>query len=127
MYKYYNPNPIGARTGDCVIRAICKAFDTEWQEVYLALSLEGIKAGEWGNANSVWDAYLRKRGYERKVIPNTCPDCYTIADFAEEHPKGTFIVATGAHAVCVKDGTIYDSWDSSNETPIYYFKERVQK
>lgn len=123
MYEYYNPNPVGARTGDCVIRAICKAFDADWVDIYIALSLEGLRLGEWGNANSVWDVYLRKHGYERGVIPNTCPDCYTIGDFADDNPKGIYIIATGSHAVCVKDGVIYDSWDSSKEIPIYYFKE----
>ncbi len=23
-YKYYNPNPIGARVGDCTVRAPCR-------------------------------------------------------------------------------------------------------
>lgn len=46
MYEYYNPNPIGARAGDCVIRAICKAFDVPWVDVYTALCIEGWKAGE---------------------------------------------------------------------------------
>ena len=123
MFKYYNPNPIGAKTGDCVIRAICMAMDAEWQDIYIALCVEGLKVCEWGNANSVWGAYLRKHGFTRSAIPNTCPDCYTIADFCRENPTGTYILATGTHAVCVQDGTIYDTWDSSAEIPIYYFKE----
>lgn len=123
MYEYYNPNPLGKITGDCVVRAICKALDAQWADVYLGLCLDGLKSGDWGNVNNIWSAYLRDRGFERQVIPNTCPDCYTIADFAQDNPEGTYVVATGTHAVCVKDGTIYDSWDSSQEVPIYYFKE----
>lgn len=122
-YEYYNPNPVGKRTGDCVVRALCKALDSDWIDVYMGLCLDGIGVGDWGNTNSVWSAYLRKRGFEREVIPNTCPDCYTIEDFASDHPEGTYVVATGTHAVCVKDGTIYDTWNSSKEIPTYYFKE----
>ena len=127
MYKYYNPNPLGKRTGDCVVRAICKATNAGWLDIYLGLCLDGAYMGDWGNTNSVWSAYLRDKGFERQTIPNTCPDCYTIEDFANDNPKGTFIVATGSHAVCIKDGVIYDSWDSSREVPVYYFKEAKQE
>ena len=50
---------------------------------------------------------------------------YTVADFAAGHPTGRYILGTGEHAVAVVDGDIIDSWDSSQEIPIYYFtKER---
>lgn len=73
------------------------------------------------SSNAVWGAYLRGQGFKRYVIPNTCPDCYTIGQFAADHPQGLFIVATGAHVVTVDGGTIFDTWDSSGEVPIYYF------
>ena len=123
MYEYYNPNPYGRTTGDCVIRAICKALDAPWLDIYWGLCFDGAEFGDWGNVNGVWSKYLKERGFERQTIPNTCPDCYTVANFASDHPKGIYILATGTHAVCVKDGTIYDSWNSSEEVPIYYFQE----
>ena len=123
MYQYYNPNPKNKHTGDCVVRALCKALDAEWLDIYAALCLEGAHAGDWGNVNSVWDRYLRQRGFNRSAIPTTCPDCYTVGDFARDHPRGTFILATGTHTVCVQGGTIYDTWDSSQETPILYYTE----
>lgn len=121
--SYYNPNPKGKLTGDCVIRALSKALNEDWYSVYDDLCEEGKRAGDWGNTNSVWGAYLRRRGFDRYIIPNYCPNCYTLADFAQEHDRGTYIVATGTHVVCIKDGVIYDSWDSSREIPTYYFKE----
>ena len=38
---------------------------------------------------NVWGAYLRSRGFDRDMISNSCPDCYTVADFAAEHPHGS--------------------------------------
>lgn len=76
---------------------------------------------DWGNSNSVWDAYLREKGFIRAAIPNTCPECYTVEDFARENPKGLFVVATGSHAIAVADGDVYDSWDSTQEIPTYYY------
>ena len=57
------------------------------------------------------------------IIPNTCPDCYTIADFCNDHPYGTYILATGTHVVAVIDGDYYDTWDSGNEIPIFYWQK----
>ena len=122
MYRYYNPNPRGNVTaGDCVIRAITKADKIDWATVYTALCVYGMKYGDWGNSNAAWDAYLRDQGYKRKIIPNTCPSCYTVGDFAREHPSGTYIAATGRHAVAVVNGDWFDSWNSRNEIPMYYY------
>lgn len=122
MYVFYCNNPAGnARAGDCVIRAICKLTGDTWEKVYTELSVEGYELRDWGNANHVWDIYLRKQGFKRYICPNDCPFCYSINDFANEHPKGSYIVATGTHAVAVVDGDYYDSWDSGSEIPIYYY------
>ena len=126
MWKKYNPNPRGNEyAGDCVIRAITKATGQSWESVFAGLSLEGYYTGDWGNSNGVWDTYLRKKGFKRYILPNTCPYCYTIEDFATDNPKGTYIVGTGTHAVSVVDGTVYDSWDSTKETPIYYYTKEI--
>ena len=122
MFIEYNPNPRLINTGDCVIRAICKALDTEWEKVYM-----GLEKAMWGDTNAVWEKYLKEHGFEQHVIPDTCPDCYTIADFADEHTIGTFIVATGSHVVAVQDGNYYDTWDSGNLVPSYYFELKENK
>ena len=117
----YNPNPRGINTGDCVIRAICKAFDMDWEKVYMDLTVRGLQAAMWGDTNAVWEKYLREKGFVQQVLPSTCPDCYTIADFSADHPEGTYIVATGSHVVCVQDGDYYDTWDSGHDVPSYFF------
>lgn len=118
-----NPNPYGRVTGDCVIRAITIAQDRSWDDIYLALSVQGFEIGDWGNSNDVWGSYLKQQGYKRNVIPNACPDCYTVRDFAEDHKRGTFILSTGTHVVTIIDGDYYDAWDSGNEVPIYYWEK----
>lgn len=127
MFIEYNPNPRGINTGDCVIRAICKALDKEWEKVYMELTVKGLEKAMWGDTNAVWEKYLKEHGFEQIVIPDTCPDCYTIADFADDHPIGTFIVATGTHVVCVQDGNYFDTWDSGGQIPSYYFEVKETK
>jgi hypothetical protein len=121
MYSYYNPNPQGNKVGDCVIRAISKALDMSWEDVYIELTIQGYIMGDLLSSNGVWDAYLKKKGFVREIVPFECPDCYGLLEFANEHPQGTYVVGTGSHAICVQDGVIYDSWNSSNEIPIYFY------
>jgi hypothetical protein len=122
MYSYYNPNPIkNNRVGDCVVRAISKALNQSWEETYIELSLLGYIMGDWGSSNAVWNAYLKSKGFTREIVSNDCSECYTINDFCKNVPRGTYVVGTGSHAVCVIDNVLYDSWDSSGEIPIYYY------
>lgn len=120
-FKYYNPNPYAKSIGDCVVRAISKVMNQSWDKTYVELCIEGYLMKDFGDSNQVWDSYLRGCGFVRKVIPNTCPNCYTIWDFCYDNPYGTFLLATGSHVVAVIDGDYYDSWDSGNEIPIYYY------
>ena len=76
----YNPNPRRNRVGDCAIRAIAKATDQDWEMAYTGLYVKGYSMGDLPSANSVWGAYLRDRGFKRAIVPNTCPDCFTILD-----------------------------------------------
>lgn len=87
----------------------------------MGLAIQGFMLGDMPSANAVWGAYLRRKGYTRHMVLDTCPDCYTVGDFATEHPQGTYILALSNHVVCIQDGVIYDSWDSSGEIPLYFW------
>lgn len=122
-YIYYNPNPKGKRVGDCVIRAISKNLDQPWIVTFITLMRKAISMYDMPSSNAVWGAYLKDRGYESFKIPDTCPDCYTVRDFCYGHPYGKYILATGNHVVAVENGDYYDTWNSGDEIPIYYWKE----
>ena len=120
-YKFYNPNPLGKFVDDCVVRAITKIENKSWDDIYLQICLYGFMKKNMPAINKVWGTYLLSNGYKRFVIPNTCPNCYTVKDFCHDHSKGNFILATGEHVVAVVDGDYYDAFDSGDEVPIYYW------
>lgn len=122
MFIYFNPNPLNKTVGDCVIRALCKVTGQEWKDVLLQLFTYSYRMADMPSSNAVWGSYLKTKGFLQVTIPNTCPDCYTIRDFCEDHPHGEYVVATGTHVVAVIEGDFYDSWDSGDEIPIYYFR-----
>lgn len=121
MWKFYNPNPVGAKVGDCAIRAISAALDISWEDAFELVSANAYIMGDMPSSNSVWGSVLRQHGFYRAAIPNTCPDCYTARDFCKDHSKGVFVLGFGNHVATVIDGDIYDSWNSSNEVPQYYW------
>lgn len=118
---YYNPNPANNLVGDCVVRALTLALNTDWDKAYADVSAQGFQMKDMPSANETWGALLRRKGFKRYIIPNECPDCYTIEDFCKDHPYGLFVLATGTHVVTCVNGDYYDSWDSGNKIPIYYF------
>lgn len=122
MYRYFNPNPFSLNTGDCTVRAICAATGMSWDMAFDELCDKAKEIGEMPSSNNAWGQYLQDLGYTYKSIPNTCPFCYTIEDFCKDHPKGIYILGTGTHVVCVDNGNIYDSWDSSSKVPLYMFE-----
>jgi hypothetical protein len=123
MWVEYNVNPVNKRVGDCVIRAISYSLGQSWEDTYADLFAKGLSMHDMPNANIVWGAYLRDKGYSREAIPNTCPDCYTVKDFCEEHPKGKYLLALDGHLIAVENGNYIDTWDSGNEIPIYYWRK----
>lgn len=125
MWMYCNVNPRANLVGDCVIRAISLATDQDWDTTYMGVVTKGYEMKDMPSSNAVWGAYLKHNGFKRFVIPNECPDCYTVEDFCKDHPKGTYVLATGTHAVTTIDGNFYDTWDSGMETPIYYFTKEI--
>ena len=121
MWEAVNLNPLGRRVGDCAIRAVAVALGTDWEKAYCLLAVKGFSMADVMNADSVIGAVLKDHGFNRSVIPTGCPDCFTAEDFCKEHPKGIFVLFFGGHVATVRNGILFDAWDSSGEIPQYYW------
>lgn len=121
MWIKYNANPLAGNVEDCAIRAVAVALNISWDDAFDMVCQMAKGMGVMPHNNSAWGAVLRQHGFIRKIIPNTCPNCYTINDFCMDNPKGVFVIGTGTHAVAVIDGNYYDTWNSGNEIPVYYW------
>lgn len=117
----YNENPGGKRVGDCVVRALSRTLDQDWERTYIEICLQGLMMCDMPSANHVWGAYLRAKGYRRAILADECPECYTVRDFCRDYPKGRYVLALSSHVVAVVDGDYYDTWDSGDEAPLYYW------
>ncbi len=123
----YDPNPVHTGgVGDCAVRAVAKALDISWEEAYTRLSVAGYLMGDMPNSDIVWGSVLRAEGFVRDVIPNTCPDCYTVRDFCQDNPSGVYVLKSENHVATVVDGTVYDSWNSEMQVPFYYWTRKEE-
>lgn len=120
-YEHYNPNPKNKHTGDCVVRAISKVLNLNWDDTYMLLSAKGFTEKAVLTDDNVWGKFLSDRGFVMRPLLDTCPNCYTVSAFSEDHPLGSYIVKTPGHVLAIVNGVYYDTTDSGGEVPIYYW------
>lgn len=124
-YKYYQPNnkDIKDQQGDCVIRALTKALNKEWIEVFDELVPYAREVQTMPNCKPAYNKYLEDMGYKwvglkaekgkKRATPKT---------FCKEYKEGTYILALAHHLVTVVDGNYYDTWDCGNGCVYGYWK-----
>ena len=121
MWKFYNPNPVAAREEDCAVRAVSAALGISWDEAFDLIAENAKQMGATMNRNAAWGSVLRQHGFRKQIIPNTCPDCYSAEEFCIDHPEGVYVLGFDGHTAAVIDGTLLDTWDSSDEIPTYFW------
>lgn len=118
MYRYYNPNPCARSVGDCAVRAIAAAFDIPWEQAFDILAENARNMCDMPSSDSVWGAVLRQMGFICEAINGDV----TVGEYAEDHPRGVYVLGLGGHVVTVVDGTVFDTWDSTNCPVIFVWK-----
>lgn len=122
MWEYFNNNPAGRMVGDCSVRAVSAALNLSWDDAFDLLAHNAKEMCDMPSSDAVWGSVLRQHGFVRSIIPSSCPDCYTIGEFAYDFSRGMYVLGTGQHVATVIDGVIYDSWDSSSEIPSFMWR-----
>lgn len=108
---------------DCVVRAVALATSLPYDTVYDLMaeggrkSSQGFHLREWlatqnnvvNSYRFVWEPYPACKGL-RRMNP---------VDFADEHPRGTFICKTAGHVYAVINGVAHDLEPTYDESCIY--------
>lgn len=115
-----NPRPDQERCNDDAVRAICLALDLDYWTVYYELEKVRERAsasyveGQWQIdrhkragllAPKLMEAYLSKYAWQRTELPEG-------TRFYAEHLPPRCIAEQATHFVCVRNGAVWDSWDS---------------
>lgn len=108
MYKYYNANPKGLLTDDCVLRSISVAEGISWNDCQRKLSYLSGKQGLLLNDVTFVEDYLDR------LYPRKCYRDITIGEFSKMCPKGHFVATTKGHITAIIDNVIVDTFDCSD-------------
>jgi hypothetical protein len=121
MYVKENVNPKKRVTGDCVIRAITKAENKQWLDVYDELSTIARKNYTLPNNKDSYNEYLKK--YEKINVYHTLKGKkkrYTVKEVSEW--DGTYIISIANHMTMASNGNYYDLWDCGNRCAYVIWK-----
>lgn len=123
--KYFNPNPLKKETGDCVVRALCKALDKDWNTVYDLLCAKGKETSTMPNSKESYESVLIENGFERVKVTVKKGSKRPTVDFIAKKTKNKSICVCSVsnHLVTTKDGFSWDIWDSGYK-PIYTYYEK---
>ena len=127
MFIPFNPNPDERLTTDCTVRAIALVTGKDWDETYIGVCAVGLRMHDMPYRNSVWGEYLRIMGFRRYIVPDTCPFCYTVRQFCRDNPLKAGMLAIGDHVVAVVNGNYFDTWDSGDEIPMYFYVRETER
>lgn len=120
MWIEYNPNPKKNNTNDCVIRALSKALECSWRKAKILVDVYSMELSQTEDSDLVWANILSDNGFTIEAI--FCKNC-NLMDFCRKHKNGLYVVKLPNHVVTVENGNYYDSWDSGEEIPIYYWRK----
>lgn len=121
-FHYYDANPKGKKTTDCVVRAISVATNKTWDEVFKALYPIGFKYKLAMNDPKCYERYLKELGWVKHSQPkrpdNTKYKGYEFIDTKEYNDlllDNCHIVAKmgSHHLTAIINGKIYDTWNCS--------------
>lgn len=122
VFHFYNANPKGKYTGDCVVRALCTALEESYEKVSRDLLENALRTGYSFASKDNFDNYLKSRGWVKQPQPRKDDNTkYTGEEFCLEiqshrnwyNPQ---IIANigGGHVVAIMFGEVYDTWDSTD-------------
>lgn len=110
-FKYVNVNPSGAKTDDCINRAISLASGLDYYDVQEKLVLTSKL---FGCDRLTRDCYSNLLEKVFNYIPVYCKGM-TVDEFCLEYPYGIYLVRMKSHITCVIDGVINDTWNCGSE------------
>lgn len=130
-FRYYQPNEKDKKDeyGDCVIRALTKALNKSWFEVYDELVPIARELQCMPNGKPAYEKYLLDNGFKYGIISvKKGSKRPTVESFTKEHKEGSYILRAAHHLVASVDGLFYDTWKSGNKCLYgYWYNEGVDK
>lgn len=125
-YQYFQPNKLDLKdeSGDCAVRAVCKAEGLNWLDAYDIMYKYSREVQSPMNCKVGFEHIMRSLGYTYHGVSNKKGSKRpTVDSFAKDHKGGTFILVVSNHYVCCQDGIYHDIWDSGRKSLYGYWEK----
>ncbi len=108
VFRYLNVNPNHEKHNDCVTRAITLASGLRYDEVRRKL----YHTSKLLNCESKLCPTCYSFTIQEVLggVPKNC-DGMTVGEFADLHPRGTYLIRIEGHLTCIIDNTCWDLWN----------------
>ena len=111
-FTYYNRNPKGRITTDCVVRAMSTALSVPYEKVVMDMAKIQCESGLDDAEPKSIEKYLTANGWLKNRQPkHENGTKFTCKEFVKAHPKGKYILSLAHHLTYLEDGKIFDIWD----------------
>ena len=101
----------GGTRASCCVRALQYAFDLTYENANGIAEQFGRKQNA-GMYRNQWEPMFEQMAKRKRRAFRRVPKKYwpgkTVASFAKEAGRGTYIVGTRGHMLCIKDGKVWD-------------------
>lgn len=106
-FQYWNENPQHEKHNDCVTRAITFLSKIPYHKVRSKLRHTARLLDCEKLCPTCYGFFIQQ------VLGGVPKNCYqmTVGEFADLHPNGSFLIRINGHLTCIKNNTIYDTWD----------------
>ena len=106
-FRYLNVNPDQTKRNDCVTRAISLASKLPYSTVRKKL-FHTAKLLDCEKLCMTCYCFLIQEVIGS--VPKNC-EAMSVGEFADLHPKGTYLIRIEGHLTMIRDNTVYDIWD----------------
>lgn len=125
-FHFYNANPKGRITTDCVARALSTAMKLDYNRVIMELAEISCETGYDGQDKKGIELFLKGYGWIKHRQPRKLDNTkFTGKEFCKKFDKKKNYVAMigGHHIVAIVDGKVNDIWDSTDSCIGNYWTE----
>ena len=109
------------KVGDCAIRAVAHATETDYMEVMREMFSLGLEMGRLPNDDLVVEKYLETKGFKKfSPLTHSGKKKYEVRYFPAEENK-TYIVRVSRHVTCIKNNVVLDIWNCGESAAQSYY------
>lgn len=114
-YHFYNNNPKGRFTGDCVIRSLALGLNQDYAVTARELLETSLSTGYGINTPDCYSRYLESKGWKKYPQPRKQDGKkFRGREFVKTCEEPTIAHLGSHHIACIQNQQVWDTWDSSH-------------